>query len=409
MSNILLNVNQQEGIVLILAPIGRDAQGATLLLEKAQLPSKICPSFDALCLSCGPHVGVILLAEEGIDQKKLPALAEGLKKQPLWSDLPIIILTRPDSSTRASTISTPNRLAEALGNVMFLERPLHGLTLVSAVRSALKARKRQYLNRDYLLEREQAAESLLKYQKKLEQSNKELEQFAAIASHDLQAPLRKVEMFADMLQKSAGTALPEECYQYLARMLNSVRWMKQLVSDLLNLSRVTRQAKPFSEIKVSDAIRSAVDNMQVYRQEVGGVIEVHIHSDRSLQGDSDQLQQVFQNLIENALKFSRKEISPVVKISVSSRGNFCEITVEDNGIGLNEAHSERIFETFLRLHGQNEYPGTGIGLSIVRKIIERHNGTVQVFSQPGQGCRFIVNLPISQKVETLSKEMTYLK
>jgi len=286
---------------------------------------------------------------------------------------------------------------------MFLERPLHAITLISAVRSALKARQRQYQSRGYLVEREKAAEALLDYQKRLEESNRELEQFALLASHDLQTPLRKVEMFASLMEKVLGSQLPEEATGYLTRMKKSIHHMQQLIADLLNLSRVTRHTKPHQEVELSKIIQDAVDDVLEVHKDSGVRVELqnetlpHVFGP-PVYGDAEQLRQVFQNLLENSLKFCRQNVPPLIKISTEIINNDCCIKVQDNGIGFDQRHADRIFETFQRLHGQSEYPGTGMGLAIVRKIVQRHNGEIKVNSIPGEGSTFVICLPVRSTI-----------
>jgi signal transduction histidine kinase len=391
-------VYPEEGIVMVLAPTGRDAEGTCLLLTKAGIPCQICPTFQTLSERMNDATGVLLVAEEAFRDESLHLLVEALEAQPVWSDLPLIVLTRPSTGHSMHSRSPLMRLSEVIGNIMFLERPLHAITLVSAVRSALKARQRQYQGRGYLIEREKAAEALLDYQKKLEESNRELEQFAMIASHDLQTPLRKVEMFASLMEKVLGHQLPEEATGYLTRMKKSIHHMQQLIADLLNLSRVTRQAKPHESVELSKIIQDAVDDVLEVHKDKGVGVELQNDTIPPIFGDGEQLRQVFQNLLENSLKFCRQDVPPQVKISTELINNDCCIKVQDNGIGFDERHADRIFETFQRLHGQSEYPGTGMGLAIVRKIIQRHNGEIKVNSTLGEGSTFVICLPVRSTI-----------
>lgn len=383
------------GVVLVLAPTGRDAEGACLLLRKVDIDCHICLTFQTLLELLDENTGIVLIVEEVFRDETIHQLLEYLKAQPIWSDLPVIVLTRASSSNRMPSRSPLNRLSEIIGNIMFLERPLHALTLISAVRTALKARQRQYQSRDYLIEREQAAQSLLESQKKLEQSNRELEQFAAIASHDLQAPLRKVLLFVDLLEQDSGSSLSNEAIDYFSRMKKSINHMQQLITDLLNLSRISRQSKAYQNVNLSEVLQEAMDDLVAARKEVDGQIEVQNNTNTSIFGDANQLRQMFQNLIENGLKFHRKNIPPIIKIVIKKNNTHCQISVADNGIGFNEIYADRIFETFQRLHGQAEYSGTGIGLSIVYKIVERHGGHISVTSSLGVGSTFLISLPMS--------------
>jgi PAS domain S-box-containing protein len=240
-----------------------------------------------------------------------------------------------------------------------------------------------------------AQDELKTYAFKLEQSNRELEQFATIASHDLQAPLRKVMMFSDTLKASTAGILPEECNDYINRMQKATVKMQNLITDLLVLSRVNRKGQPFHRTSLQQAVQEAMNALEFTIADCAGKIELgHMIE---LDADPGQLHQLLQNLIENALKFHKKGVPPVVKVdSRLLRNGFCEITVSDNGIGFNERFLDRIFKVFERLHGEDEYIGTGIGLAICHKIVERHAGTITAKSIPGQGAQFIVTLPVQQ-------------
>lgn len=378
-----------EAPVLVLAPIGRDAEGTVELLEKHGFKALPFRTMESLCQAITEEAGALIVTEEAFSRDSLSQLLSTLEKQPLWSDLPIIILTRPATMDKSHGVISIGRMAEELGNVMFLERPLHTLTLVSAVRACLKARKRQFQSRE-------DAESLKEYAARLIESNRELEQFAYIASHDLQAPLRKVSFFSDMIEQLLTSEANPEVLDLVRRMKTSVNRMQQMVSDLLQLSRIHRQSKEFEPVNLATILQTVSDDLLEYRREMNGMIEYDSNLNITLMGDPGQLHQVFQNLLQNSLKFHRKDARPVVQISARQEGACAIITIKDNGIGFKPEHAERIFETFQRLHGQAEYPGTGIGLSIVKKIVERHQGSIRVESQPGEGSKFILTLPVAQ-------------
>lgn len=241
-------------------------------------------------------------------------------------------------------------------------------------------------------EARQAQEELRLYAARLEQSNRELEQFATIASHDLQEPLRKVKMFSEMLAEHAS----DEGKDYAERVRKAICRMQDLISDLLLLSRVNRKGKPFRKLDLDKVLANVLNDLEVIIQETGASITASPLG--QIQADEKQIEQVLQNLIGNALKFRRAGIQPVIRIQGESLGKEVEIRVEDNGIGLNEIYAERIFEPFERLHGKGQYPGTGMGLAICKKIVERHNGTITVESQPGAGAAFILRLPKKQLI-----------
>lgn len=248
--------------------------------------------------------------------------------------------------------------------------------------------------RENLTQNLQMSEQSMKdYAAKLEQSNQELEQFATIASHDLQAPLRKVIIFTEYLKGSFKEPLSSESQDYLTRIQRATQKMQMLISDLLALSRVTRHGRPFKRVNLETVIREVLCDLEQQRIETGGQIEVS--ANLVINADAIQMHQVFQNLIANALKFHKRGEAPKIQVSVVAlNAEICEIRVADNGIGFDEKYLDRIFSVFERLHGDEEYKGTGMGLAIVHKIISRHHGTVTAKSTPGQGSVFIVRLPI---------------
>ena len=234
-----------------------------------------------------------------------------------------------------------------------------------------------------------ARQDLEIYAKRLEASNKELEQFATIASHDLSEPLRKIQVLSEMLE----SRVPDSEKDYFNRISSAANRMRALMDDLLTLSRVNRKGKPFQTINLNELVKIVLDDMQVTIQQSQARIDL---DELGLaQGDETQIRQLFQNLIGNAIKYHRSHITPVVHISGKQEANQYIVCIEDNGIGIAKEHWPRIFEPFQRLHGMGEYPGTGMGLAICRKIVERHGGALTVESEPQQGAKFTFNLPIA--------------
>jgi two-component system, LuxR family, sensor kinase FixL len=247
-----------------------------------------------------------------------------------------------------------------------------------------------------ITQRKRAEAALVEQADKLARSNAELEQFAYVASHDLQEPLRKIQAFGDRLKTKYETGLGAEGLDYLARMQNAAARMQILIQDLLSLSRVASNSKPFTAVDLGDVVRTVISDLEMRIQDVGGRVEVG--SLPVISGDRGQMAQLFQNLIGNGLKFRKPGENPLVKVqsepqSLATGEAFWWITVEDNGIGFDEKYRDRIFQIFQRLHGRNEYEGTGIGLAICRKIVERHGGAITASSQPGAGAKFLVTLP----------------
>jgi signal transduction histidine kinase len=242
--------------------------------------------------------------------------------------------------------------------------------------------------------------------RELARSNQELEQFSSVASHDLQEPLRKVRMFGDRLRDRLGDAISAEAAEDLHRMQNAAERMQALINDLLDFSRVTHRGQPFAQVDLGAVAAEVVSDLEARILELDATVEVGelpvVHADPT------QMRQLLQNLISNALKFHRPDVPPVVQVHAETltaqAPRFAAekvaaaryvLTVSDNGIGFEEQYAERIFSPFERLHARAAYEGTGIGLSIARKIVWRHGGNITATSAPGEGATFTITLPIT--------------
>lgn len=240
-----------------------------------------------------------------------------------------------------------------------------------------------------------AEEALSEKAVELERSNKELVQFAAVVSHDLQEPLLKIIAFGDRLKATSLSALGEKGADYLDRMQKAAYRMRQLIDDLLTLSRVTKTKKPLVPVSLETVLKKVLSEMEIRIKESKASVEVKPLP--ILMGDEMQLHQVFQNLISNALRYRKKDEAPQILIKSQDLNNgFTEIIVEDHGIGFDEEYRERIFEPFERLDPEIANEGTGMGLAICKKIAERHGGDITAKSRPGVGSTFIITLPLSE-------------
>ncbi len=251
-----------------------------------------------------------------------------------------------------------------------------------------------------ITERKLAEEELIIYAKKLEVSNQELTDFASVAAHDLQEPLRKIQSFADRVKIISKNTIPADAVDYLDRVQTSARRMQTLINDLLTYSRVTTKAQPFVQISLERVLKEVCSDLEIRIEQSNG--KVNFHNLPSIEADETQMHQLFLNLVGNGLKFHKKDISPIVDISAEIKnesslgegGSVCRILTKDNGIGFDEKYLDRIFTIFQRLHGRHEYEGTGIGLAVCRKIVDRHGGTITAESHIGEGATFIVCLPV---------------
>lgn len=270
-----------------------------------------------------------------------------------------------------------------------------------------------------ITERREAQAKLLEFTEQLKASNRELEDFASVASHDLQEPLRKVQAFGDRLKAKYYDNLGAEGRDYLTRMQNAAGRMQTLINDLLMFSRVNTRAQPFRPTDLARVVRDVLSDLETRIEQTGGRVETGTLP--VIDADPVQMGQLLQNLIGNALKFHQPGQPPVVQITARlisqpemtstgyvprprtgdlQQGGWCELVVADEGIGFDEKYLDRIFTIFQRLQGREQYEGTGVGLAVCRRIAERHGGTITASSRPGAGARFIVTLPVRQAAVT---------
>lgn len=232
------------------------------------------------------------------------------------------------------------------------------------------------------------------YTARLEQSNRELQDFAQVASHDLQEPLRKIQAFGDLLRRQADR-LDEDGQDCLQSMLGAATRMRSLIHALLGLARVTTQGKPFVQVDLGQIAAEVVEDLQARVREVG--VTMQVEALPSLEADPTQMRQLLQNLVGNALKYRREGLPHLARVSARTTATLAMIDVHDTGIGFDEKYLDRIFAPFQRLHSRSQYEGTGMGLAICRRIAERHGGSITAAGNPGQGATFTVTLPLRQQ------------
>ncbi len=245
-----------------------------------------------------------------------------------------------------------------------------------------------------VLARRAAMEALTDSRDELQRSNEELEHFAYVASHDLQEPLRKIASFAQLLERKYKQNLDETGVRYIGYLVDGAQRMSDLINDLLMYSRVGRKGKPFAPVDLDAAVARVRDSLSMAIQDAGATIDVDPLP--TLEGDGSQLSQVFQNLMANALKFRSKE-PPLVQVKCREEADRWVFTVRDNGIGIAPEHQAVIFRMFQRLHTREEYPGTGIGLALCKRIVNRHGGDIWVESPAEGGSAFHFTISKSLK------------
>jgi len=345
--------------------------GRQALEEAAQTP------FDAVILDLGLP-----------DMNGLEVLESLKKSRPL---LPVIVVT---GRTEISSVVEAIRL----GAENYLVKPYASNQLVLALKRAVEKAE---LQASFERQRLESEAWRADYVRALEASNRELQEFVFVASHDLQEPLRKLQSFGKLLADEYGGALGAAGLSHVERMRSAAKRMRRLIDDLLDLTRVTASAGLFLPVDLSEVLAGVQVDLELQLQESQGTIKAAPLP--TLDADATQMRQLFQNLLGNALKYRRPDVAPVVKVGWRPLGEpgaaaeGCEISVEDNGIGFEGQYAERIFAPFERLHSKGKFEGTGIGLAICKKVVERHSGSIAASSEPGKGSLFKVTLPMKQQ------------
>ncbi|MFL6695763.1 MAG: sensor histidine kinase [Vitreoscilla sp.] len=306
-----------------------------------------------------------------------------LKSSERTSAIPVIFMT--------ALADTTDKLAGfAAGAVDYVTKPLNGAEVLARIEShlALYALRRQLAEQNVRLQQEIAVRA--ETQAALQRSNTEFEQLAYVASHDMQEPLRKIASYLQLVAQRYQGQLDADADEFIGYAVDGAKRMQALINDLLAFSRVGTKAKPFAPTDCSVIMKTALADLQFAVQDCGAHVEVGELP--TVMGEATQLSQLFRNLLANAIKF-RRDAPPLVQVCAEPAGEFWRFTVSDNGIGIAAEYFDRIFIIFQRLHGRSQYPGTGIGLAICKKIVERHGGRIEVQSVLGQGSTFAFTLP----------------
>lgn len=372
--------------ILVLAPIGGDAANAIALLNRVGMNSEACRDLVDLCEKAKGGAGVLLISEEALFNEMLPCLVEMLKRQPSWSDIPIVAITSGGDTTQAS-LRAFNAFGPS-GNIALVERPFRAITLISTLQVALRARRRQYQVRDLM---ENLEKRVMERTAKLEETVSELEAFSYSVSHDLRAPLRAMQGYSHFLMEDYGEQLDATGKGYLNRIINSGNRLDRLVQDILTYSRYAREEMEIRPINLEKLVHEIVEQFPALQPPEADIeIETPLSE---VMGHDGSMTQCVSNLLSNAVKFVPSGKTPRVKVWTDTIGPEVRVWFHDNGIGIDEAHQNRIFKMFERAPHASPYDGTGIGLAIVHKAVERMGGKVGVESAPGRGSKFWIQLP----------------
>ncbi len=364
-----------ESRILVLAPTGRDAHLLAATLDGAGMSPAVCGGLDELVSSLNEGAAAGLIAQEALSTDGLGQIVKWLETQPPWSDMPFVVLTSGGRPSRMTTAQA--RQLEVLGNVTLIERPVRPDTVLSAIRAALRARHRQY--------------EMRRHQEELTHANRDLEQFAHSASHDLQEPLRTVAVYSELLAERCKGLLDEQAQMYLKFMNTGARRMEMLVRDLLAFTQAAGVKGEVTEpVDAGQELGNALANLaESIRSSHSGITCDPLPWVRM---KAPHVQELFQNLVGNAIKY-RREDPPRIHVSAVKDDGFWRFAVADNGLGIEKEFHRQIFGVFKRLHTQEQFPGTGIGLAICQRIAETYGGRIWVESEPGKGSTFYFTVP----------------
>ena len=376
------------------APTGRDASLAVGVLEKWSIHALECPDVGSVCEAITTGVAVLLLAEEALTPRTRATVLEALAAQPSWSDVPIVIMTAEGELSRA--IADGIEAVAERGNVVLLERPVRVSTLVTAVRSALRARFRQYEIRDHLAERERLLSAERSARAEAEKANRAKSEFLAVMSHELRTPLNAIGGYAELIELGIHGTVTREQREALKRIKQSERHLLGLIDGVLNYARVEAGNLHYDieTVPLRDVL-STVESL-VTPQARSRDLTLAIGAcdpEMTLRADREKVNQILLNLVSNAIKFT----APGGRIDLdcgSNRGTI-QIRVSDNGAGIPADKLERIFEPFIQVDSAltRTKEGVGLGLAISRDLARGMGGDLTVKSTVGKGSRFELTLP----------------
>ncbi len=388
-------VNGRAERILVLAPVGKDGPLACHVLREAGLSAVSCANMEELCRELDAGAGALVLTEEALEPEATRRLLETMERQPSWSDVPLVVLTRGGGyHSRLRALQT----LEPLGNVTFLERPLRIMTLVSTIRMALRARRRQYEICDLL--------------GRLEQGVRQRDDFLAMLAHELRNPLAPIRTAVDLLRRQ--DRLDRDKISWATDMVDrQSQQLTRMVDDLLDVSRLTRGKivlKP-EPVELSAILNRAIETSRPLIDAQKHQLNVSLPTEPLwIRADIARLTQVVTNLLNNAAKFTNE--GGQIWLNGERHGDDAVIRVKDTGIGISPDLFPRLFEPFTqgKSSGEHRQAGLGLGLAVVRRLVEMHGGSVEAFSAGvGRGSEFVVCLPLLSEAVPVADASSKLK
>jgi signal transduction histidine kinase len=387
------DVGESRPPLAILAPTGRDGEVAAAVLGRAGFAVTVCADMAALCAAIDENVGVLVVAEEALGAQSRGMLLAALEGQPSWSDVPIVVLTAESELSRVLT--PPLRDVASRANVTLLERPVRVATLVTTLRSALRARQRQFDVRDHLVERTQAEAALHAARVQAEAANRTKGEFLAVMSHELRTPLNAIGGYAELIEMGLRGPITDEQRSDLRRIQQSQRHLLGLINQVLNYTRVDTGTVSYeiTDVPVREALAAAealvIPQLRAkeLRYTLGACAATVV-----VRADRDKLQQILLNLLTNAIKFTGP--GGELRVACTTEGDTVAISVEDTGIGIMADKLASVFEPFVQVDSTltRTQEGVGLGLAISRDLARGMGGDLFVKSEVGVGSTFTLTL-----------------
>ena len=396
-----LERNAEAMCIAVLAPFGIDADVAERVLSKWGFTVTHCADMAAVCDAIQRGTGAVLLTEEALTPENCNTLRDALRKQPTWSDIPLIVMTDEGEIARPFTRSLQELSEDA--NLTLLNRPVRLASLVTALRSALRARQRQFQVRNFIEERVVREAELQLARHQAEEANNAKSRFLATMSHELRTPLNAIAGYAEILSLGVHGPITDEQRIALERITRSQRYLLSLINDILNFAKVESGHVSFDvrEVCLEPLLRRIETFVQPQLTAKG--ITYHWQPDKcqlDVLVDEDKAQQILLNLLSNAIKFTPS--GGRIEIDARPKGNMIAISVRDTGVGIPPDKATAVFEPFVQL-GRNfssDSQGTGLGLSISRDLARMMNGDLRLDSEMGKGSTFTLEVPAAPSGHT---------